>query len=421
MTPKRRAEAPFIYSPFCGAPVCFSTLDLLFLAKFFFSIMQQLSALFLFFSSGDQAAINRGAFACPLNNNGGCMRTKARMISKSFFCIHVLAIVFLATAFTVGGAYAQEAKYNLKLATLAPKGIGWAMEWENTLKPGIIKAAHDEIAFKTYYGGIMGDEEDYIKKMRIGQLDAGAITGQGAVMACPELTVVELPFLFNNYDEVDFVRDKMYPVFDSYAQDHGFKLVYWFEQDFDQCYSMKYSLETIKDFQKARFVAWYGPLEKKFLDSLGASPVPVNGPEVPSALRQGIVDAVIAPSVWVVGSQTYTLFTHVNTLKVRYAPGLLVIASKTWDQLPPGHQKRIEATRSTSLRDFISNTRDANAKSLQAILKYGVKESQMSPAVREELKKRAMTSWDEASGEDFPEDVLDQIVELLEEFREGRS
>ena len=349
------------------------------------------------------------------------MRTRFRALSKSVFSMRIFTILILAMGLAGGASRAEGAAYNLKLATLAPKGIGWAMEWENTLKPGIVEAANGDISFKTYYGGIMGDEEDYIKKMRIGQLDAGAITGQGAVMACPELTVVELPFLFNDYDEVDFVREKMYPVFDSYAQDHGFKLVYWFEQDFDQCYSMKYPLETIEDFQKARFVAWYGPLERKFLTALGASPVPVNGPEVPSSLRQGIVDTVMAPSVWVVGSQTYTLFTHVNTLKLRYAPGLLVISSETWGRLPPDYQKRIEATRDTTLRDFINATREANRKSLEAILKYGVKEAQMSPAVVQDLKTRALSSWEEAAGEDFPEEVLDQIRELLEEFRESRE
>ena len=345
------------------------------------------------------------------------MRTKLKTVFTLVLNMRFPACALACLLLLNGVSLAGEAKYNLKLATLAPKGIGWAMEWENTLKPGIIKAANDEVEFKTYYGGIMGDEEDYIKKMRIGQLDAGAITGQGAVMACPELTVVELPFLFNNYDEVDYVRERMYPVFDSYAQDHGFKLVYWFEQDFDQCYSTKFALESMEDFKKARFVTWYGPLEKKFLDTLGASPIPVNGPEVPSALRQGIVDTVIAPSVWVVGSQTYTLFTHVNTLKLRYAPGLLVITEKAWEQLPAEHQNRIEATRKTSLQDFIAATREANRKSLEAILKYGVKESRMSPAVKQEIRNKAMESWHEAAGEDFPGEVLEQILEHLEEFR----
>ena len=326
-------------------------------------------------------------------------------------------ILFLA----LSPAARAEGPFLFKMGTLAPRGIGWAKAWEDILVPALSKATNGDLSWKVFYGGIMGDDEDYIKKIRIGQLQSASITGQGAILACPEMTALELPFLFTDYGEVDYVRPFLYPVFEEMAARQGFKLLYWFEQDFDQIYSLKRPMDCLAAFSRSRFVTWYGPVEEKVLSALGTKPIPVNGPEVPSALRQGIVDAVIAPAIWVVGSQTYNILRYVNTMKIRYAPGLNVISLDAWNSLPPGYRTAMEATRKDALARFIAVTRKANADALAAVVRYGLKESWVNPGDMAAIRARCRPVWDELAGHEFPPEILERLEELLAEYRARKN
>jgi len=75
----------------------------------------------------------------------------------------------------------------------------------------IVKLTNGEVIFDWYYGGTMGDDLDIIAKMRNGQLQGGGFSGWGMAMACPNMAIMELPLLFNNYNEVEYVYSKIRP------------------------------------------------------------------------------------------------------------------------------------------------------------------------------------------------------------------
>ncbi|MBW1989810.1 MAG: TRAP transporter substrate-binding protein DctP, partial [Deltaproteobacteria bacterium] len=108
----------------------------------------------------------------------------------------LLALVCALFLFPAQGRAADGKTYVFKMATLAPKGVGWARQFENIMMPKVEEMAKGHLKFKAYWGGIMGDDEDMVKKMRVGQLDCAGISCQGANMICPEMNALQLPFLF---------------------------------------------------------------------------------------------------------------------------------------------------------------------------------------------------------------------------------
>ena len=50
-----------------------------------------------------------------------------------------------------------------------------------------------------------------LAKLRNKQLQGGAFSGAGLVMACPEMALPGLPFMFENDDEVGYVLSKIRP------------------------------------------------------------------------------------------------------------------------------------------------------------------------------------------------------------------
>ena len=62
-----------------------------------------------------------------------------------------------------------------------------------------------EMCIRDSAGGIQGDEPVVIRKMRIGQLHGGGFAGPSMSQILPDILALQLPFLFRDYNEVDFV------------------------------------------------------------------------------------------------------------------------------------------------------------------------------------------------------------------------
>lgn len=307
--------------------------------------------------------------------------------------------------------------YQWKIATLAPKGIGPSKAAEELIYPGLEAACNGAIKVKVYWGGVMGDDRDCLKKIRIGQLQGAALSSEGTIMACPEFSVVELPFLFNNYEEVDYVRSKMFPMFVSLFKQYGYKLGSWIDQDFDPIYSLTSPITRLEDFKKFRFGTAHGKMEEMILRNLGSDTVPLSVPEAPSAIRQGVVSAGIAPTFFLIGAQLYTSAKYVTPINIRYSPAVTVLSWKTWMDVPEECRARLDAENERGTRLLCDMIQDMNRKFLKALTQYGVKKVEVSPEAYRELKKKSQAIYGEMAGTIFPARLLDEVQGYLKEYR----
>ena len=63
----------------------------------------------------------------------------------------------------------------LKIATLSPEGSVW-MDKMQAGADEIHRKTNNRVAFKFFGGGIMGNDDAVLRKIRIGQLHGGAVT-----------------------------------------------------------------------------------------------------------------------------------------------------------------------------------------------------------------------------------------------------
>lgn len=330
-------------------------------------------------------------------------------------------IIFVLVAFTGACFAAPAAKIHWKTATLAPEGIGWSKQMKGIVFPEIEKITDGNLSIKVYYGGVMGDDIDVIKKMRIGQLNGAGLAAQGANMLCPEFQVLELPFLFNDFDEVDYIREKMTGTFDKVFEKHGFFMLAWTDQDFDQIYSTKVELAKVSDFARGKFITWYGPVEQDLFRVLGANQIPVGVPEVGSSIRSGVADSAIGPALWIVGAQMHSVVRYMNRVKIRYSPAAIVVTDKTFRALPAEYQKAYYEIRGPLMKKFTVAVRGDLKKSMDALIKYGIKDTKMTPAALAEMKKVTSQVWTNMTGKIFPKALLDEVLANLRTYRASKG
>jgi len=331
-----------------------------------------------------------------------------------FICIGMIVFVTQTNHANEDNQSSEEIIFNM--ATLAPKGIGWAKNIKDIIQPELKRISNGQINLKWYWSGTLGDDNESIRHMQTGRIDGCALTGYGTLLACPDMAVLELPFMFNNYQEVDYIRETMYETFEKSFIKNGYKLIAFADQDFDQLYSTTYQMNTLDDFKKANILCWFGDMEKIVLEQFGSHPKMVSILDVGPNLRQGIADTFISPSMWIVGSQIYTIMKYVNPIKIRYSPAVTIITLKAWGQIPENLQKKLPELKQV-IKNFRLKCRDENERSFKAMLKYGLIETQMDNATLIEMKKRAKKLWFELADKMYSRKLLEDVLFHLKEFR----
>ena len=285
------------------------------------------------------------------------------MVLKKLAAVFLLFLLFPA-------AHAEEA-YVLKFATLAPLGSTWMniiADWANQVE----KESQGRLKFKLYGGGVSGDEPDVLRKIRFGQLHGGAMTGHGIGRIYSPARVLEIPFLFRNYAEVDHVRAQLMPEIRAGFRQNGFELLGWMEVGFIQLFS-RAPIYSIADMKKRRIWLWQGdPLGTAFFEASGLAPVPLPITEVFTSLSTGLIDTTIAPPLGAIALQWFTKTPYMTNIPVMDGIGGLIVSRKFFDGLPKDLQQLLRRTGDEAGARLLVETRRDNEKSLAVLKQHGV-------------------------------------------------
>ncbi|MCH7922041.1 MAG: TRAP transporter substrate-binding protein DctP [Nitrospinae bacterium] len=331
-----------------------------------------------------------------------------------------VVILVLGLSLTAPPAFARRRprpRHEIKFATLAPEGSTW-MKIMRQLDAELYERTGGELGFKIYAGGVSGDEKDVLRKIRIGQLHAGGFTGVGMGEILPEVRVLDLPFLFFNYDEVDHVIGKMEETFARRFAERGFILLGWAEVGFVHFFS-KSPIRTQDDLKAHKVWMWQGdPLAQAYFRALGVAPVPLAVTDVLTSLQTNLVDTVYACPLCVVALQWHTKVSYMWALPMADAIGAVLISKKAFDRLPPKHQALLKERTREYMRRLVLQTRADNTRALEVLLKRGI---QVVAAPQNEEMERFVTTGRQAQqslvGRLYSQELLDKVRNAVADFR----
>jgi len=325
-------------------------------------------------------------------------------------------LLLVLLLFSAGGRAAPE--YIIKFATLAPPGSTWVNllhDWDTELRA----KSNGRIGFKFYPGGVQGDEPEVLKKMRFNQLQGGAFTGYGIGRMYSPARVMELPFLFRNTDEIDYVRGEFMPQFRTGFEKNGYELLGWMEVGFVHIFS-KQPIRSLDDMKSSRVWLWQGdPMGQAFFDASGISPIPLSIIDVYTSLSTGLIDTVYAPPLGAIALQWFTKTPYVSTVPLTDGIGGLIVSQRFYASLPEDLQGLLSATGRETGEKLIAATRTDNRKSLTTLEEHGLTFVEpgegMSEEALQDLRDRAAA---ELIRKDYiPAQLFDKTRTLLDRYR----
>jgi TRAP-type C4-dicarboxylate transport system substrate-binding protein len=271
-----------------------------------------------------------------------------------------------------------------------------------------------------YPGGVQGDEPDVLRKMRFGQLQGAGFTGNGLGEILPEMRILELPFLYRDKAEIDYILDRFTDYFDKAFREKGYVLLGWTEVGYVYFFS-NVPIRTIDDVRGIKVWTWQGdPLAAKLFQALSVTPVPLSVTEVLTALQTGMVDAVYTAPMAAISLQWFTRTKYMNLSPLTNSMGAVLMTKNLFDKIPPDEQKTLLEISRRKLRELTVHTRQDNKTAIETLQKAGV---MMIPAPPpEELAKYREVGQEvrqKLIGELYPASLLEAIEKALDEYRSG--
>ena len=327
-------------------------------------------------------------------------------MSRHLPFVLLLGVALLALPGTVPSTRAAKA-VTLRIASLAPAGSSW-MKVLNAWKSTLDKETEGRLKLRFYPGGSQGDERDFVRKMRVGQLDGGVVTMTGMSMLVRPMVILVLPDFLDTYEKLDRVRLRMADDFEKLFVDEGFLMVAWGDAGKTRLFSKK-PIEEPSDIKSMRPWEWKDDLVFiEFYNVIGANGVRLGVPEVYPGLQTNMVDVVTSSALTAVALQWYTRVKYMTGHNSAIIAGGMVMRKERIDSLDPDLKEtflrtceRVEVLLNKTIR------RD-DQKAYEVVLKKGIIATDTAK-YEAEWSSSAKQVRDRMTGRVFSKSLLDAV------------
>jgi TRAP-type C4-dicarboxylate transport system substrate-binding protein len=324
----------------------------------------------------------------------------------------LLAVMSLAVAF-----HASAGATRIKLGTLVPVGTSYHKSLM-AMGEAWRKDSGGSIDLSVFAGGKLGGEAEMVGLMNANSLQAAMLTAVGLMEIERAISGLQhIPMGFRSLDEVDYVNSKLSPMLEKRLADKGFVVLFWSDAGWVHFFSNKPVLHP-NDLKSLKLFSWSGfPEQVQIYKSAGFNAVPLETADIVPSLQTKLIDAVPAPPFFAMAGQMDTRAPYM--LDLNWAPlvGAVIVRKETWEKIPADVRAKLAASAATAGKEIKAAGRKEMADSVAAMVKRGLKVTKVTPEVEAEWRKAAESVYPKIRGTLVPEDIFDQALKLIEEYR----
>jgi TRAP-type C4-dicarboxylate transport system substrate-binding protein len=221
----------------------------------------------------------------------------------------------------------------IKMGTIAPEGSIWhdtllkiREQWQ-TISAG-------RVELRIYAGGVLGGEDEMIRKMQRRGLDALAISGSGLPLIDSIVDCLSMPLMFESYAELDAVRAGVAPQLESKLREKGYEVLSWSEAGWVHFFA-KQPVRTLDDLRQLRlWVAAGDPANEQIARELNFRVVPLPVTDMLTGLQTGLIEVIDVPPLFALLDRSYEAAPYMTELRFAPLNAATVMTAAAWNRIP---------------------------------------------------------------------------------------
>jgi TRAP-type C4-dicarboxylate transport system substrate-binding protein len=328
--------------------------------------------------------------------------------------------VFLALilGILVSGHWDAAGATDFKIATLSPDGSSWMIKMRAGAAE-VTRRTDGRVRFKFYPGGVMGDDNAVLRKIRIGQLQGAVFTNGALERFYPDNKIYNLPIRFDSFEQIDYVRERMDAVIMDGFEQNGFVTFGLVEGGFGYIMSQN-PVNNLQDLRQQKVWMPKGDVMGKAMSRVfGITPIPLTIGEVRTGLQTGLINTVTIVPIGAIALQWHTQIKYLVDAPLIYVYGFLTIERKAFAKLSPQDQAIVNEVMQKEMLQIDRQNRLENIKALEVLQNQGIEFIKLEPAEFEQWRKFADDVTEQLiSSGDLSRQIVDQLESHLQSYRQ---
>lgn len=314
--------------------------------------------------------------------------------------------------------------FTIKFGALSPEGSSY-MNIANQLKNEFEKYTGGKVKIVWYPGGVMGDEPEMVRKIRMGQLHGGGFTGYGLGAVDGIVRMFELPGIFKSYDEFYYAIKLFEKDVKQKFNEKGFELLAYFPIGFVYIFSQK-EIKSLDDFNGVKLWVWSGdPVAGEVAQALKgyAQLINLSIADVLTGLQTGMLNAFYNLPYGAVALQWANHVKYVLDYPVTLATGGVVISTKAYEKLTEDQRAYLKDLIEKRFQDASKALVQENEKAFDEFKGKGLKFTKIdenSPEIKKILDvfKKVHEKF---KGELYSPQAYDKLMKILDDYRKTKK
>lgn len=303
----------------------------------------------------------------------------------------------------------------IKLGTLAPAGSPWHKALED-LDAEWREISGGEIRLRIYPGGVLGDENDLVRKMRLNQIQALALSAKGLSEIDPGIWGLSQPMLADSIEAFNWIRSRVSPELNRRYQAGGLQLLLWADVGWVRWFSTR-PIRTPDDLKEHRIFNWAGSSHIEYLlKAYGLRAVSLSILDVTFGLETGLIDALAMVPLSAASAQWFGIANYMTKFRWSLLTGALLIRTDVWSLISPDLQiKLLESAHAIGERLQVQAL-EMDAEAIRIMEEYGLQVVEITPEERLRWDEWFEPSRSVLRGTLVDTTMFDQVMELRREW-----
>jgi TRAP-type C4-dicarboxylate transport system substrate-binding protein len=328
-----------------------------------------------------------------------------------------LTILLLATGLTLGLS-SQAA--TLKIATVTPEGSQWMKDMRAGAKE-IKERTEGRVQIKYYGGGVMGNDQKVLSRIRIGSLQGGAFTPTALANQYPDLNLYGLPMVFDSLEEASYVRSRMDSKLNAGLEEAGYVSFGFGAGGF----ALLMSNTPISKFEDLKGKKVWIPegdsISRRAMEALSLTPVTLPLTDVLTGLQTGLIDIVGMSPIGALVLQWHTKIKYMSDLPLVYTLGFMAVDKRAFYKLSEEDQAIVREVMGRIYKNFDKSNLVDNDGARDAMLNTGIETVSLEVSDYEEVRDALMElNGDLAREGMFSEELYNEMLTYIAEYRDGQ-
>ncbi|MFW7341874.1 TRAP transporter substrate-binding protein [Pollutimonas sp. H1-120] len=249
----------------------------------------------------------------------------------------------------------------------------------------INKETQGKLNIVVHSGGALIRMPEIKRAVQSGQVQIGEILIGAMTNEAPIYSFETIPFMVSGYDQGYKLWTAVRPLIEARLAKQNLKVLYsvaWPTQGV-------YSNEELKDISQLKSLRFRSSSASaaEFAKRIGASPVVVQGADVPQAFMTGMVSAMMTSAATGVDTQAWDYVKYYYDVPTMSPQSIVFVNKAAWEKLDSATQKIVENAAAKAEKRGWQMSRDEATGGVKRLKEEGMNVLVLNPAVETEMRK----------------------------------